>query len=201
MEMSTPRRPTAGDRVFQCLLILSTLALCWLGMMVVHEFGHALFAWLSHGRVARVVLGPLEFSRTELEVNPHPLVVGWGGALVGVLLPFAVFALWRFLRWPGWWLLQFFAGFCLVANGIYLGVVSFIPNAADPGDIMREGCPHWVLVVFGMVAFPAGLALWNGLGTYFGLGVAGGKVNPRAAVATFVFLLALIGAEFLTYAG
>lgn len=189
------------DRAFQLLLIVSTLALCWLGMMVVHEFGHVLFAWLSGGAVSRTVLGPLEFSRTELERNPHPLFVAWGGALVGVALPLLVSGCWRLLRWPGWYILQFFAGFCLIANGIYLAVVSLIPNAADPGDLMREGSPQSLLVLFGVVSFPLGLFLWSGLGPHFGLGKAGGAVERGAAISTFACLLVLIVVELLTYAG
>ena len=85
-------------RAFHFLLIFSTLALSWLGMMIVHELGHVLFSWLSGGVVARTVLGPLEFSRTELETNPHPLFVAWGGALVGAVIPLLVWGFWRRLR-------------------------------------------------------------------------------------------------------
>src|SRR6266480_1354543 len=183
------------NRGFQLLLILSTLCISWLGMMVVHEFGHVLFAWMSGGRLARVVLHPLQFSRTELQVNPHPLFVAWGGAVVGVALPLIVSTLWRFKRWPGWYILQFFAGFCLVANGIYLGVVSFIPNAADPGDMIREGCPRWIPVAFGVSAFPSGFFLWNGLGSHFGLGGARGIVDRRTAIITFASAAGLMVTE------
>src|SRR5437016_10344328 len=189
------------QRGFQLLMIGSTLALSWLGMMVVHEFGHVLFAWLSGGAVARVVLGPLEFSRTDLQKNPHPLFVASGGALVGDVLPFLVFAIWRLLRRPGAYILRFFAGFCLVANAVYFAVVSFIPNAADPGDLMRAGSPQWPLVLFGIVTIPIGLFLWNGLGPHFGLGHAAGKLERGPATTTFVCLLLLIVIELLTYAG
>jgi hypothetical protein len=183
------------------MLIVSTLGLSWLGMMVVHEFGHATVAWLTGGSVARVELGPLEFSRTELRTNPHPLAVAWGGPLVGSSLPLALSLSWRLKRWPGWYLLQFFAGLCLVTNGIYLAVVSFIKNAADPGDLMREGSPQWLLVAFGVIAFPLGLALWNGLGPHFGLGAAQGRVNHATAIGTFLSLCLLVLVELLTYAG
>ena len=193
--MSAARSFGNLDRAFQTLLIISILALSWLGMMVVHEFGHVLFAWLSGGSVSRVFLRPLEFSHTDLGANPHPLFVAWGGALIGVSLPLGFFVLWRFFRWPAWYLLQFFAGFCLVANGIYLAIVSFLPNAADPGDMMREGTPQWLLVAFGIVAFPLGLFLWNGLGVHFGLGEAGGRVRRLDAICTSLSLLVLIVVE------
>ena len=151
--------------------------------------------------MARVVLHPLVFSRTELQVNPHPLFVAWGGAAVGVVVPLVVSAVWRCRRWRGWPVLQFFAGFCLVANGIYLGVVSLIPNTADPGDLMREGCPRWVLIAFGIVAFLFGLFLWNGLGSQFGLGKAAGTVDRLTATVTFTCLVVLISIELMTYAG
>src|SRR5205809_5903353 len=97
--MTTRPQRTIQVRAFQMLLIVSTLAISWLGMMVVHEFGHVLFTWLSGGSVARVVLSPLVFSRTDLQRNPHPLFVAAGGALVGDALPCLIFGLWRRLCW------------------------------------------------------------------------------------------------------
>jgi hypothetical protein len=192
---------TIHGRAFQLLLAVSTLALSWQGMMVVHEFGHVLFAWLSGGSVARVVLSPLEFSRTDLQKDPHPMFVAWGGAVVGVVLPLLVSFAWRGLRWRGWYIWQFFAGFCLIANGLYFAVVSFIPNATDPGDLMRAGSPQWPLVLFGVITFPMGFFLWNGLGPHFGLGKGERTVDRSAAIATFACLLVLIVIELLTYAG
>src|ERR1044071_1688529 len=170
-------------------------------MMVVHEFGHVLFAWMSGGHVARVVLSPLEFSRTDMQRNPHPLFVAWGGALVGSILPLLLSLIWRRLRWPGWYVFQFFAGYCLVANGIHLGVVSFIANSADPSEMMSNGSPQWVLTVFGITAFPLGLFLWNRLGTHFGMGESRGKVSGRIAFAVFTALFTLVVVEVVTYAG
>jgi len=106
----------------------------------------------------------------------------------------------RLLRWLGWYILQFFAGFCLVANGIYFAVVSFIPNVADPGDLMRAGSPRWPLILFGIVTIPIGFFLWNGLGAHFGLGQGARKVEWGPTIATFLCLLLLIVVELLTYA-
>ena len=65
------------DRTNQLVLIASTVLLSWLGMMAVHEFGHVLGAWITGGRVERVVLHPLRFSRTDLAHNPSPMFVVW----------------------------------------------------------------------------------------------------------------------------
>jgi hypothetical protein len=199
--MNASASGTIRDRSIQTVLIFSTLAISWLGMMVVHEFGHVLFGWVSGGIVSRVVLSPFEFSRTDMQNNPHPLLESWGGALMGSILPLLIWLLWRRFCWPAWYVFQFFAGFCLVANGIYLAVVSFIPNAADPGDMMRNGSRQWILVAFGVIAFPVGPFLWNRLGIHFGLSNAKGKVSGRVAIVIFAALVALVLIEALTYAG
>ena len=36
-----------SKRAFHFLLMASTITLSWLGMMVVHEFGHVVFSWIS----------------------------------------------------------------------------------------------------------------------------------------------------------
>src|SRR2546423_121801 len=102
-------------RLHQTLLILSTLAASWLVMQALHELGHVLGAWASGGRVARVGPPPLAILRPDLAHNPPPLVVVWAGPVLGVLLPLLLWAGGR--RLPGAFVLRFFAGFCLIANG------------------------------------------------------------------------------------
>src|SRR5258707_10264948 len=109
-------------RVHQVVLIVSAVLLSWLGMMIVHEFGHVVGAWLTGGTVAKVVLHPLTISRTDLSYNPQPLIVVWAGPVLGVWLPLAAWGGAVLLRLPGRYLLRFFAGFCLIANGAYIGV-------------------------------------------------------------------------------
>ena len=157
-------------------------------MMAVHELGHVLGIFASGGTVAKVVLHPLTISRTDASVNPNPLLVVWAGPLIGVLLPlaFLIIASISRLRWA--YLLRFLAGFCLIANGCYIGVGSF-GGVGDAGDMERHGSPMWSLWLFGLVTFPLGLYLWNGLGSHFGLGSADGKVDRRAAYACFALLL------------
>lgn len=174
-------------------MILSTLLASWLAMQAVHESGHALGAALTGGRVARVVLNPLTISRTDLADNPRPLAVAWAGPVFGALLPPALWAVAAALRVPGAFVLRFFAGFCLIANGAYLAGGSFA-RVGDCGALLSHGAAVWELWLFGAVAVPAGLWLWHGQGRYFGLGRDGEPVGAgvtAAALVTFVLLLAL----------
>ncbi len=158
-------------------------------MMAVHELGHVLAAWATGGSVTKVVLHPRAISRTEVANSLEPLTVVWGGPTVGVLLPVAIWIALHFARIPGAYLPRFFAGFCLIANGVYIGVGSF--NAAgDAGVMLRHGSPMWLLWLFGILTVPAGLTLWNGLGHHFGLGESHGRVDARATYLS-LFLLVL----------
>ncbi|MBN2473716.1 MAG: M50 family metallopeptidase [Pirellulales bacterium] len=182
-------------RAFQCLLIVSTVAFCWLAMMVVHESGHVLHAWLSGGSVERIVLHPAAFSRTDVRPNPHPLLVAWGGAVWGCLIPLAILLLVRWAVRSQTYLAAFFAGFCLIANGAYLAVGSLMPDGDDAGVVLTQGGAQWQLLLFGVLAVAGGLWLWNGLGPNFGLGPAKGQVDRRAAVGVTLAWVLLAVAE------
>ena len=183
-------------RFHQTLLITSTLALSWLGMQIVHEAGHISAAHLTGGRVERVILHPLAFSRTDVPLNPHPLIVTWSGPIFGIALPLAAFAIARAVRLPGWYILRFFAGFCLIANGLYIGIGSF-DRAGDAGDLLRHGAPIWQLWLFGLLSAPPGLFLWHRLGPHFGLSPTPAKVSPRVCWLTAGALIAILAAELL----
>jgi hypothetical protein len=183
------------DRGFQIVLIASTLALSWPAMMAVHELGHVLVAWATGGRVTRVVLGPWEFSRTDVAPNPRPLPVAWGGVAWGSLLPLAVWAVVRTIGPRYAWLARFFAGFCLVANGAYLAGGALYP-VGDAADLARLGVARWQLAAAGLPLIAGGLCLWNGLGPHFGLG-NGGKVDERVAVWLPVLLVVTVLLDWL----
>jgi hypothetical protein len=77
--------------------------------------------------------------------------------------------------------MAFFAGFCLIVNGAYLGAGAFFA-AGDSADLLRYGAPPWQLILFGVLACAGGLFLWHGLGPNFGLRQPGGHVDRRAAI-------------------
>ncbi|MDB5389098.1 MAG: hypothetical protein JWM11_4744 [Planctomycetaceae bacterium] len=175
-------------RFHQCLLVGSFIPLCWLGMQVVHELGHIVAAIATGGRVAKVVLHPLAISRTDVDPNPEPLIVVWAGPLMGVLLPLLIWAASHFGRVPGTFLIRFFAGFCLMANGAYIGAGS-LDGIGDAGDMQRHGTPLWLLWLFGICTVPAGFGCWNGLGPHFGFGKSKHCVDRRLAYLSFLLLV------------
>jgi len=160
-------------------------------MQVVHESGHVLGAWLTGGRVSRVVLHPLTISRTDLAHNPSPLVVVWAGPITGVVAPLLLWAGAAALRLSGAFVLRFFEGFCLLANGLYISVGSF-DRVGDAGEMLRHGSQPWQLWLFGAVTAPVGLWLWHRQGSHFGFAPAKGRVNPGVAYGSLAACLALL---------
>ena len=178
-------------RVRQIILIGSTVLGSWLGMQAVHELGHFCGAALTGGRVERVVLHPLTISRTDLAENPAPLFVVWAGPIVGVVLPLLVWLVATVAKMPGAFVLRFFTGFCLLANGLYIGVGSF-DRIGDCGEMLRHGSERWHLWVFGLSTAPVGLLLWHRQGPHFGLGSAKGAVSHGAAIGCLVAFAVLV---------
>jgi hypothetical protein len=177
------------SRLYQIVLIATSLGASWLGMMAVHEFGHMITAWATGGAVRLVELPILGFSRTDLATNPRPLLVAWGGAVWGSVLPLVLLLAVRFCAHRYEFLTRSFAGSCLIINGAYLAGGAWI-NAGDASDLLRHGASRLQLLAFGLPAIAAGLVLWNGLGPDFGLRQAAGHVDRRV---TFVAAIAFGG--------
>jgi hypothetical protein len=184
------------NRLHQILLIVSTLVASWLGMQLVHETGHVLGAFATGGSVERVVLHPLTISRTDLVDNPHPLAVVWAGPMFGALAPLMFWGAAVALRRPSAFVWQFFAGFCLIANGAYLAFGSF-EGIGDCGELLRHGAARWQLWLFGAVTIPTGLRLWHRQGKHFGLDADRKPVAGRVAYAVLVVALVLITVGFV----
>ncbi len=181
----------------RALLITSTVIFSWLAMQAVHETGHILHARVSGGKVTRVVLHPLEISRTDVEPNPHPQFVAWGGPIWGSVWPLVVLGAVRAARWHHAWLAAFFAGLCLVANGAYLLGGAFYP-AGDAEVLLQQGAPRSALLGFGIVATASGFYLWNGLGKYFGWGQDAQPVERNVVWGTCAATAAVIMVELFT---
>ena len=188
------------NRLPQLVLITSTLLASWLGMQAIHEAGHVLGAWLTDGRVEKVVLHPLTISRTDLSANPHPLSVVWAGPTFGVAAPLILWAIASALLLNWTFLLRFFAGFCLLANGLYIGLGSF-NRVGDCGQMLQHGSQSWHLWLFGALTAPIGLLLWHHQGPHFGLGSANGQVSRGTAYGCLTLCLALLVLEVILGGG
>lgn len=150
-------------RVRQVTFCVALLMVSWLVMMLLHEVGHVLGALFTGGRVERVVVAPWTISRTDVEPNPYPNVVAWGGPAIGCLVPSVLWLLTGRRRRVGL-IVQFFAGFCLVANGLYIGLGA-VTAIGDAADMLRAGSPPWAMGLFGLVTTSLGLLLWHRLGS------------------------------------
>lgn len=180
------------------LLLVCLPVLAWLLMQVVHELGHVAAAWATGGDVERVVLHPLRISRTDVTGSEQPLLVVWAGPIIGSLLPLAIWGVLAAFRSYFAWLARFFAGFCLLANGLYIGIGSF-DRIGDAGDLMQHGSPIWTLWLFGAIAAPLGLALWHGLGKKLGIGKDAEPPSSRLVYAIACVLALAIVAELLIW--
>ena len=78
----------------------------------------------------------------------------------GSVIETAVWAFFSVARWPGRTLLQCFAGFFLIANGVYVGA-GWTMRAGGAADLVRYGTPIWVLITFGVVATCGGVVMWT----------------------------------------
>ena len=180
----------------QVILIGSFIPFCWLAFMAFHELGHVIAGLSTGGSVTKVVVHPLAISRTDVSPNPNPLITVWAGPIIGVLLPVVLWGTFPKFKIPGEYLARFFAGFCLIANGAYIGIGSF-EKIGDAGDILQHGSPIWLLWLFGITTVPIGFLIWHGLGPKFGLGESNGNVDEWAAyislgMFTVLFLATLL---------
>lgn len=190
-------RSDVRRRMRQMALLSALFIIAWFGMQAVHELGHVAAAWLTGGTIQHVVLHPLAISRTDVSPNPHPLTVAWSGPIVGCLAPLIVWAAAARVSLTGQRFFEFFAGFCLIANGSYI-VLGTLDGVGDAGELLRHGAPAWMLYLIGSVALVGGLGIWRRASGEFGFGRSPRAIAVRdavvawaVAVATAMALLAL----------
>ena len=134
-------------------------------MLAVHELGHVLAVWCSGATVERVVLLPI--SRTDTANVEYPMFVYGADAVFGAVFPVLIWLFVGGVRLKIAYLFRFFAGFCLVANGAYLGCDFSVVGPTDAGLLMEHGANRWILVLFGVLCVSGGLFLWHGQSRFF----------------------------------
>lgn len=130
-------------------------------MMIVHEAGHCLGALLTGGTIQELRIPLIGFSSTHVTDSRSPLLVVWLGPIVGALLPLLLLLIRRPPRSRH--IATFVAGFCLIANGLYIGVGVF-DRVGDCVDLLHHGAHPWQLILFGIIATLSGFAIWHMLG-------------------------------------
>ena len=144
--------------------ILASIALVpivvgiWLAMMLFHEMGHVLAAWATGGQIVSLELRPGWLSHTLVQPNPQPGLVLWSGFLAGWLAPQMTWPLWKIDRGLFGPVLRAWAGFCLLAGGVYLAVGGG-EKLADTGQLVACGWPLAALIVSGTVV--AAIGYWR----------------------------------------
>jgi hypothetical protein len=166
-------------RCHRTIFLFLFLTACWFGMQAVHELGHVFAAWCSGAMVERVVLLPI--SRTDTAQVESPLFVCGAGAVFGAVFPVLLWLFASGLRWKTVYLFRFFAGFCLVANGAYIGCDFFIVGPTDAGMLIEHGANRLILVLFGVLCVSGGLFLWHGQSRFFFAERSTGKIGKDSS--------------------
>jgi len=131
-------------------LIVLDATWVWVLMLLFHESGHVITAWLTGGAVQSTNLFPGALGHTFVEPNPAPNWVVWGGFLAGSGAPLLLLAVGSQAFPSARQDLGLLAGFCLFANGAYLAAGGG-ETLTDTGALIALGWPHWLLVVLGIL--------------------------------------------------
>ena len=145
------------------ILLFSTV--CWFSMLAIHEFGHIVAAWTSGAMVERIVFLPI--SRTDTSGVATPLFVYGAGAVFGAVFPVLLWTIVLMFRSKTAHLFRFFAGFCLLVNGSYIGCDFSVVGPTDAGQLIEHGASRLLLVLFGALCLFGGLHLWHRQSRFF----------------------------------
>jgi hypothetical protein len=109
----------------------------------------------------------LPISRTDTANVECPLFVYGASAVFGVVFPVLLWLVVGGLRLKIAYLFRFFAGYCLVGNGAYIGCDFSVIGPTDAGLLIEHGANRLVLILFGVLCVSAGLFLWHGQSQLF----------------------------------
>ncbi|MCP4177698.1 MAG: hypothetical protein GY756_08020 [bacterium] len=138
--------------------IILTIIISWWPMMVIHEFGHIISVLIFGGKINKLILYSWKFTYTIRSGSLHPLIDLWAGPVIGVLIPLIFYLIARKLRVGFFW--GMFSGFCLIANGIYIGI-GWINKIGDTKEMINLGSPIYFMLIFSIVCTVSGLFIWH----------------------------------------
>lgn len=76
------------------------------------------------------------------------------------------------------------AGFCLIANGAYIGFGTIRP-IGDAEELIAHGMPRGPMAAFGLLAFAGGFWIWDRISPRFGFGTAPAEISAWHAYVIF----------------
>ncbi len=82
---------------------------------------------------------------------------------MGCVWPLLICVCLKVINGKVWPTMLFFTGFCLIANGSYIGA-GWAMHSGDARELVEFGAPRSVLIAFGVVTVIPGLIIWHRLG-------------------------------------
>lgn len=176
------------------VLLAADAGWLWVLMLLTHEVGHGTAALLTGGQVVSTDLRPGVLGHTLVEPNPHPDWVVWGGFLSGGLLPLGAWGVARAVMPRATADLRLLAGFCLLANGVYLAVGGS-ETLTDTGVLLSLGWSWPALIGIGLLlAWPGYWLFRRELATRFAA-VKAGRFGWKNVVLRWLGLIVWVAVQ------
>ncbi|MEO0531178.1 MAG: hypothetical protein AAF266_11485 [Planctomycetota bacterium] len=192
-------RRLATGRFTTFAFLLAIVAWMWLAMMLTHELGHVLAAYMTGGVITSVELRPGYLSHTLVRPNPRPGVVLWSGFLMGWFAPQLSMPAWQLQRAFIGPTLRAWAAFCLLAGGSYFATGGG-ERLTDTGQLTALGWQPWLLVTIGLAVAAWGYLRSRDAWIAFAKQLDATSPTWRTAVGWWAFLATWCAGQWVLHA-
>jgi hypothetical protein len=149
-------------------LLFGSFAFAYNVVVVLHEIGHVVGAWLTGGQTHSLVVHPFSTSSVEVNPDPRPLVTHIAGILAPPLVGLALFRGLRPFLSPALLPLLLVPSIAWASSGLYL-LVGAALQAGDALVLMQQGVPRTLLFAAGVACVPVSAHLAQRLFPLLGL--------------------------------
>jgi hypothetical protein len=111
------------------------------------------------------------------------------------VVPLAIAAAVSFIRLRAAYLTWVVAGFCLIANGAYIGIGAFHP-IGDAEELVAHGMQRWPMGAFGLLAVGSGFWIWHRVSPRLGFGAVPAEISSRHVYLTFALAVLMTAVGF-----
>jgi len=145
-------RSFAGKILYFAVVLITA----WCVMLLAHEAGHLLGGYLSGATLREFELRPWKLPYSLHNPNPHPLITLWAGPVLGVVGPLLVLAIWSTA------VTRLIAGFCLLANGVYLAVGGLTGDRfLDTAQLLEAGASPLAIGLYCLITCGGGYLVFR----------------------------------------